>query len=152
AGNNDALFPALFGDLSALTPAQDFAVTLNQIMSSLASTRAKIVVANIPDVTAVPYLTPIETFAKNHHVSVSFAIAKLGVQRGDYLRPSALPLATDIVTGKSPGPLQDICAPPIPGFPPVPCVLKNVDAVQIRATVLAYDLVIALTAFRYGAT
>src|SRR5262249_3871451 len=45
AGNNDALFPELFGDISTLTPIQDFAATLNQIMNSLASTHAKIVLA-----------------------------------------------------------------------------------------------------------
>jgi lysophospholipase L1-like esterase len=59
-GSNDALQALTLG----LTPTdpQRFATGYDKLMSSLAGTNARMVVANIPDVTALPFLMPVPVF------------------------------------------------------------------------------------------
>src|SRR5262249_21282468 len=42
--------------------------------------------------------------------------------------------------------------PPIPGFPPVGCVMTFSEILQTKIAVLSYDAVIAASAFRHNAT
>ena len=60
-GNNDALVPALVGQLDSLTPLAQFAASYEKVLDNLSSTGATIVTANIPDVTEVPYFTPVKS-------------------------------------------------------------------------------------------
>lgn len=55
-GNNDVVAALLTGDPSAMTPAAQFTVYFTQLMTRLALTRATILVANIPDVTELPFV------------------------------------------------------------------------------------------------
>lgn len=60
-GNNDVLGFAASGGYSPKSPtdAQTFAYLYSQLCSSLDSTGAKVVVANIPDVTSIPFFTTV---------------------------------------------------------------------------------------------
>lgn len=61
-GNNDALLYALAGadsNLETLTPTDQFKTYYNLLVSQIATTKAKGVIANIPDVTTIPNLTTV---------------------------------------------------------------------------------------------
>jgi lysophospholipase L1-like esterase len=67
-GNNDVLGAVVRGvaqDGVTLTPAAAFRTAYGQVLSALATTGGKIVVATIPDVTAIPYATTIPPFVVN---------------------------------------------------------------------------------------
>lgn len=58
-GNNDILAYATRGGLFPVTSASNFQTWYGQILDALAATNAKVVVANIPDVTSVPFFTTV---------------------------------------------------------------------------------------------
>jgi hypothetical protein len=154
-GNNDALLPALTGNLNALTPLNKFAADYTTLLQTLHSqTSAAIVTANIPDVTEAPFFTPVAAFAQQVNVPVTTVAAALGVTPFDYLRPGALPIAAAILTGKQPGPLPPNCPSPLAALTPnpIPCVLTAAQALQVQLTILAYNGVIAVDSAIYDAS
>jgi lysophospholipase L1-like esterase len=58
-GNNDALGVVTSGNLALLTPLASFTADYNTIVGAIASTGAKMAIANIPDVTAIAYVTAV---------------------------------------------------------------------------------------------
>jgi hypothetical protein len=155
-GNNDALVPALVGAISTLTPISqadatnpnplaNFTGAFQAVIGSLASTGATLVVANIPDVTEIAFFTPVSRIPHLPGRSSKATAAALGTGSGDYLRMSAMPLAMDILAGKTKGPLPAVCPSPYTGFPApaVPCVLTAADAAIVRAHVNGYNAAIA---------
>jgi lysophospholipase L1-like esterase len=58
-GNNDALGAATTGNLALLTPVASFRADYTKIVGAIASTGAKMAIANIPDVTSIPFVTTI---------------------------------------------------------------------------------------------
>jgi lysophospholipase L1-like esterase len=67
-GNNDVLGAAVRGqaiDGVTLTPTATFRVVYGQIVGALRATGAKIVAANLPDVTTIPYVTTIAPVVVN---------------------------------------------------------------------------------------
>ncbi len=152
AGNNDVLFPELFGPgIFPITPIGDFQQSYDQVLDALSATGARLVVANIPDVTLIPYLTPATKLAQSSQVPIGYLTGALGIQAGDSLRPSALPIAAAILSGSMPGPLPATCPPPIPGFPPIACIMTADEILQTRLTVAAYNAIIADSAFHHNA-
>ena len=64
-GNNDALAAATSGiviDGVTLTTAEQFDAEFRQVAAAIASTGAKMAIANIPDVTSIPFVTTISRF------------------------------------------------------------------------------------------
>ncbi len=62
AGNDDALQADESGSPSSMTPVATFTQEFTQLLGTLHSqTKATLIVANIPDVTEIPYLTPAAT-------------------------------------------------------------------------------------------
>ena len=59
-GNNDALQALTFG--AAPTNTATFALEYNLLFAALASTHAKLIVTNIPNVTEIPFLVPVPAF------------------------------------------------------------------------------------------
>jgi phospholipase/lecithinase/hemolysin len=88
-GGEDATRAALNGDSSLLTPPAAFETAFGEVMSRLAATGAKLVVANIPDVTAIPFFTPAPVAAGLFGVPVQLFLLKLGLGPGDLLSPDA---------------------------------------------------------------
>ena len=130
-GNNDALGAALSGDASRLTPLAQFQADYSQLLNRLAANRARLIVANIPDVTATPYLISAEDLAAQIGLPLAVIGPILGIRAGEYVTPSALPLIPGILANPSTGPL------------PPNVILDTAEVAQVRAAVNAYNAVIA---------
>jgi lysophospholipase L1-like esterase len=92
-GNNDVLGYATSGGVkpSAPTDANTFAFLYSQLADSLAATGAKIVVGNIPEVTAIPFMTTVGP-------GIAASLSKLGLtgmyyQQHGQFTGTALPLS-----------------------------------------------------------
>ena len=70
-GNNDALVPALVGALNTLTPVDKFNASYDAVLDRLKRTGASLVIANIPDVTEVPFFTPLRLIAAQAGIPVA---------------------------------------------------------------------------------
>ncbi|MBV8551885.1 MAG: hypothetical protein JOY54_11325 [Acidobacteriaceae bacterium] len=152
-GNNDALVPALVGDLSMLTPVVQFANDYEAILDALSRTGARIITATIPDITEVAFFTSMQQLSKKAGVPVSVLTKELGTQSGDYLRLSAIPIVDQILNGQTAGPLPASCPTPLQELTPnpIPCVLKAADAAKLRSTIACYNSLIRLESELHGA-
>ncbi|HEX4807649.1 MAG TPA: hypothetical protein VH325_01890 [Bryobacteraceae bacterium] len=160
-GNNDALVPALIGQLSGLTPIDQFQTSYRRVLDVISFTGATVITANIPDVTEVPYFTSVSSIAQQSGACGSVVmpacvdqIAKtLGIGSGDYVRLSGLTLVDEILSGTVKGPLPSSCPSPLAALTtsPIACVLTAADAVTIRAAIAAYNGVIANESTSHGA-
>ena len=94
-GNNDALQADESGAPTSMTPVATFTQQFQQLLNTLqAHTKATLVVANIPDVTVVPYLTPATTIlaqvAAETSLSPTQVATVLGIQDGDLVNATGL--------------------------------------------------------------
>src|SRR5947207_4862050 len=108
-------------------------------MERLEAIGVPVVVANIPDVTVIPYLTSAEKLAALIGAPLSLIGPALGVAAGDYVTPGAFALAAQILTGGAPGPLPD------------DVVLTAAEVASIRASIAAFNDIITAQAQRHGA-
>jgi hypothetical protein len=138
-GNEDALRAALNGNSSLLTPPAAFNTAFGEVMSRLAATGAKLVVANIPDPTAIPFFTPAPVAAGLFGVPVQLFLLKLGLGPADLLTPDAFPLIAPILLNPNPGAL------------PSNVVLDAAEILAIRSATQAYNTSIANHATANGA-
>ena len=139
-GNNDALLPILFGPDATDLPT--FGFLQHIATSTMASASRSLVVANIPDVTRIPYLTSIERLAGILGLPVPTVEAVFGLHPGDLLTPYAF--AVIQAMGGSPSLLPD-------SIPDGPVIIRAAKVGQIRATVEAYNAIIAEEAASNGA-
>jgi lysophospholipase L1-like esterase len=82
-GNNDALAAATSGiviDGVTLTPVASFEADLRTIASALSSTGAKLLFANIPDVTTIPFVNTVPPFLTLPDGSHAFLVGPGGVR------------------------------------------------------------------------
>jgi lysophospholipase L1-like esterase len=140
AGSNDALQADEAGSPAAMTPVSTFTSEFQQLISTLHSkTSAVLIVANIPDVTVVPYLTPAATIlaevSQATGLSTAQAGALLGIADGDLINATGLSQVEAALAalqqGQTPTPLTDA------GF------LDPTEIAQIQATIAQYNSVIA---------
>jgi len=139
-GNNDALVADEAGTPAAMTPVSTFTQEYQQLIAALHSqTQAKLIIANIPDVTLVPYLTPAaliigEVSAASGLPTVAVS-ALLGIQPGDLVNTTGLAEVEAAIAalqqGHLPTPLTD------DGF------LSTAEIAQVQSTVNQYNAVIA---------
>jgi hypothetical protein len=90
-----------------LTPIAQFEGAYSNLVKRLAGTGATVFVANIPDVTAIPYVMPVPTAAALFNVPLPLFTAALGVSTNDYINLDNLPTAVGILQGSIAGPLTD---------------------------------------------
>jgi len=138
-GNNDALTPATHGDASLLTPAADFEAAYTEVMNRLAATGATLVVANIPDVGSIAFLTSAEKVAAAVGAPLSAIGPVLGIGPGDYVTGDAFGQIQAILTGAVAGPL------------PGNLILDAGEVASIRSAVASYNAIIAAQAQSHGA-
>src|SRR5579863_3262617 len=140
AGNNDALAADIAGTPAVMTPVSTFTTLYQQLLSTLhTQTKATLIVANIPDVTSVPYLTPAaEIIAEVSGASglpAATVSALLGIQPGDLVNTTGLAEVQAAVAALQQGqaltPLTDA------GF------LNAAEIAQVQSTVDQYNAVIA---------
>jgi lysophospholipase L1-like esterase len=139
-GSNDALNAAFAGTPAAMTPVTAFTSEYQQLITALHSqTKAKLIIANIPDVTEVPYLTPaaiiIGEVSAASGLPAQVVSALLGIQPGDLVNATGLAEVQAAVAalkqGHMPTPLTD------DGF------LDAAEIAQVQSTVNQYNAVIA---------
>lgn len=138
-GNNDALGAVLAANPELLTPVTQFQSDYAAVIGRLAATGATLVVANIPDVTVVPFLTSAEKVAEELGLPLSVIGSILGIGPGDFVTPSAFPLIQAILMGQSAGPL------------PSSVILTAAQIAQIEGAVNSYNAIIAAEAQSHGA-
>jgi phospholipase/lecithinase/hemolysin len=139
-GNQDALQAVIYGaDPGLVTPVQNFKRAYRTLMRRLAATNATIVVANIPDVTVIPYLTPAEDVAAIVGFPLEIVGPLLGIAAGDFVTPDAFPLIPGILGAPASGPL------------PGTVVLDAGKVEIIRRAIKHFNTVIETTAEEVGA-
>lgn len=139
-GNNDALRADDSGTPSSMTSVATFTQQFQQLLKTLhAQTKATLIVANIPDVTAVPYLTPAATILAQASTATGLSQTQLatalGIQNGDLINATGQSQAQSaiaaITQGQTPTPLTDA------GF------LNASEIAAIQSTVTQYNAAIA---------
>jgi phospholipase/lecithinase/hemolysin len=139
-GSDDILGAASAGNPAAATSLTSFSANYKKLLDQLSETHATLVVANIPDVTVVPYFTPAATIAEEADLPLFVIGPLLGIGPGDYVLPDGVALIPNILSNPALGPL------------PSADVLHAPQVWQVRAIVDAYNFVIATEAFEHGAT
>jgi lysophospholipase L1-like esterase len=138
-GNNDALGAALAGNLALLTPVANFEAAYAEVLNRMAATGARLVVANVPDVTVVPALTSAEEVAANVGLPLSVIGPVLGIGAGDFVTQAGLGLIPGILANPATGPL------------PNGAVLTNAEAAAISARIDIFNDIIAEQAAAHDA-
>jgi len=144
-GNNDALVADETGMPSSMTSVANFTSQYQALITELTTmTPANLVIANIPDVTKVPYLTPAayvlaEVSAETGYPT-SVLSGILGIVPGDLVNPTGTAEIPLILTGQQKGPIDDA------GF------LSAAEVVTVQAQVTAFNQVIAAQAKAANAT
>lgn len=136
-GNDDALQAALATDPAKLTAQAQFQSDFNEVVRRMSATHARLVVANLPDPTVVPFFTPAPVVALVVGQPLATIGPPLGLAAGDRVTPDAFPLILAILAGHAQGPL------------PANVVLTAAEASTIRAAVDGYNGAIAAEAARY---
>jgi lysophospholipase L1-like esterase len=144
-GNNDTLVADETGTPSSMTPLATFTTQYQQLVQYLLeNTNAHLVIANIPDVTAVPYLTPasevLAVTSAETGVPVANLSAVLGIAAGDLVNPTGTAEIPLILAGQQAGPITDS------GF------LSPTEIAAVQAQVKAFNQVISQEATLAGAT
>ncbi|GAC1424669.1 MAG: SGNH/GDSL hydrolase family protein [Acidobacteriaceae bacterium] len=148
AGNNDALVADETGMPSSMTSLASFTTDFTQLMATLKGTGANLIVANIPDVTSVPYMTPsailITEIAAATKLSSTTVASGLGLQPGDLVNAQGLKDAeAQIKQVAQGGSLTTL---------PDRDVLTVAEITTVQNTIAGYNQVIQLQAGAVGAT
>ncbi|HXN49163.1 MAG TPA: SGNH/GDSL hydrolase family protein, partial [Bryobacteraceae bacterium] len=131
-GSNDALQAILFGGDPTASATFGY---LHQIASStMAQTSGHLVLANIPDVTKVPYLTSVERLAHILGLPEGTVETALGLSPGDKVTPYAFALI-QAMNGALTALPDSIAQGPV--------VIRESKLEQIRQTVAEYNAIIA---------
>ncbi len=148
-GSNDALVADDTGSPASMTPIASFTSDYTQLMTALHSkTSARLIVANLPDVTAIPYLTPSamilsEAAAQTNESAAQLGTA-LGLGSGDLVtaqgQMEVQTAISAIKNGKAPTPLDDAG------------VLTAAEVQQVQALEDQYNQVIAQQVSAVGGT
>ncbi|HEX7159428.1 MAG TPA: SGNH/GDSL hydrolase family protein, partial [Edaphobacter sp.] len=122
-----------------------FTSQYTQLITQLSTqTPAHLVIANIPDVTLVPYLQPAAVVLAEYSAATGIPVAQLsalfGISAGDFVTPQGLTEISAILAGKQKTPLSDAA------------VLTAAEAATARSTVNSYNQVITQQAQSVGAT
>jgi hypothetical protein len=128
-----------------MTPLANFTSQYQNLIQQLSTlTTAHLVIANIPDVTLVPYLQPAALILAEYSQATGLPTAVLsklfGISPGDYVTPQGLTEISAILAGKQTTPLSDAG------------VLTAAEASTVRTTVTSYNQVISQQAQSVGAT
>ncbi|MBB5058150.1 lysophospholipase L1-like esterase [Granulicella aggregans] len=145
AGSNNALDADTSGMPSSLTSVADFTTQYTALMKELTTkTTAHLVIANIPDVTQVPYMQAAATILAEYSQGTGYPVSVLsglfGISAGDLLNPEGLAEVAAIVAGTQTTPVSDAG------------VLTAAEVITVQQRVTDYNTVIAAQAKSAGAT
>ncbi|WP_158942021.1 SGNH/GDSL hydrolase family protein [Granulicella sp. S190] len=144
-GNNDALVADETGMPSSMTSVANFTSQYQALITQLTTmTPAHLIIANIPDVTKVPYLTPAALVLGEVSAETGLPAAELsailGIVPGDLVNPTGTAEIPLILGGIQKGPIDDAG------------VLSAAEVVAVQAQVTAFNGVIAAQAKAANAT
>lgn len=144
-GSDDALIAAKTGMPSSMTPVAQFTTEYTQLMQALQSnTKASLIVANVPDVTLLPYLTPgsvvLSEYSQSSGIPVAQLSAMLGIVAADLVNSNGIAQIQAILAGKQSGPVSDS------GF------LSPTEIATVQQTIQQYNTVIAAQVAAVGGT
>jgi lysophospholipase L1-like esterase len=147
-GDNDALVADDAGTADAMTPLTAFTADYAQLITTLKGTSAHLVVANIPDVTLIPYMTSATTVinyvASKTGQSASAVGTALALADGDLVNPHGLDDVESELSSLQPGgslkPLADAD------------VLTASERVTVQALIASYNQVIQQEVSAAGGT
>jgi lysophospholipase L1-like esterase len=144
-GNNDALVADETGMPSSMTSVADFTTQYTALITQLTTMApAHLIIANIPDVTQVPYLTPaalvLGEVSAETGLPTSVLSGILGIVPGDLVNPTGTAEIPLILGGVQKGPIDDA------GF------LSAAEVVAVQTQVTAFNQVIAAQAKAANAT
>ena len=145
AGNNDALVADETGMPGTMTTLANFTTQYTNLVGALrAKAPAHLVIANNPDVTLVPYLTPAAEVLAEYSAATNIPPAQLsallGISAGDLVNPTGLAEIPGILANPTTGPITDSG------------VLTAAEVVTVQSQVTAFNKVIAQQAQNAGAT
>ncbi len=149
AGSEDALLADDAGSPAAMTSLASFTSDYTELITVLKTyTSAHLVVANIPDVTAIPYMTPgsliLSEASQYSGLPASLLSALLGIQPGDLVNAQGL---SDL-EAEAAAFLHGVPLSPLPGSD----VLTVAEQATVRANIEAYNQVIAHLVAASGGT
>ncbi|MHC4106147.1 MAG: SGNH/GDSL hydrolase family protein [Planctomycetota bacterium] len=137
-GNNDVLGFAVSGGTVPTTPLEDFEQDYQELLDRLEATGADLVLANLPDVTAIAYFTSAEKLAELVGVDLAIIENFLKIQAGDLVTIEGLLLAGQILN--APGSFPD-------GLPK-DMVLDTDEVQQSREALKSFNQIIRREAYR----
>jgi lysophospholipase L1-like esterase len=145
AGNNEALAGVFAGTPAAMIPLSTFTTEYQNLIAYLnTKSSAHLVIGNIPDVTAIPYLQSATVllgfFSQQTGAPISVLSAVLGIQPGDLVSLPGVQQVPGILGGTAKGPIASVN------------ILHAADVPTVQANVAAYNKVIAASAQSAGAT
>jgi hypothetical protein len=152
-GNNDILGAVTSGQLQAMvsSPATFFAnfnKSYGALMNALATTKATVVVANLPDVMEAPYFIPVWKLAEAANFPLLEVTRALGLGPLDYVTLDALPAIEGILLHGLPGPLPLSCSG---SSPSTPCFVTFAEAAAVRLVTIGLNAIIAVQAVTHRA-
>jgi|SRR5579884_2708950 len=151
-GSNDALFPLLFAGQNP-TPEAAFETAYDPAVATLAQTSKRLVLANIPDVTLLPYLTPEPVFAA-YVASLNLpdpltATVLTGLMPGDMVTPYAFAVVSLMKANTIPfAPVSMVPPAAVNG---AAIVIPASEVASIQSAIAGYNNHIAKMAAKYHA-
>ena len=139
-GNDDALAADVSGQASSMTQPIIFQYLFDELIANLrTSTSAQLIVANIPDITELPYMTPasdiLNSFSAYTQVPPWVFADILGVEPGDLINTQGMQdIQSDIALAESGQP-----CPPLPAGD----VMRAAQVSQVQGIIQQYNNVIA---------
>jgi hypothetical protein len=117
-------------------------------MNTLASTKATLVVANLPDVMEAAYFIPVWKLAAAAHFPLLQVTWALGLRSLDYVTLDAVPTIAAILSGARSGPLPLFCSSTLPT---TLCFVTFEQAVAVRLVTVGLNAIIAVQAATHRA-
>ncbi|MEI7813098.1 MAG: SGNH/GDSL hydrolase family protein [Ignavibacteria bacterium] len=143
-GNNDILGHATSGGVVPYTPVANFQALYSMTLDSLATLGAKVVVANIPDVSSVPFLTTVGPLLRKKGYPASVYIQNsnnevvLASLASNYITLRAAELIIDPAIGNPTG-IGTLPSKPFPND----VVLDSAEATTVSGVIAQYNAAIS---------
>ena len=143
-GNNDVLGFATSGGTEPLTPIDDLEDQYTDLLDRLEHTGADLVIANIPDVAAIPFFFPAEQIAAQVGQDLAVIGPLLGIESGDFVTLEGLPLVEQKLVEWSIWEHPDPMPEPLPDN----VVLDADEVVQVQQAIDQLNTLIARQSYR----
>lgn len=142
-GNNDILGHATSGGTLPYTPSVNFAALYNALATELAGTGAKVVVANIPDVTSIPFFTTVGPTLYLQNIKYVWGVNSTGDTVLMNVLTNYLTLKASELLAQGKGFTQN---DPLPNS----VILDSLEALNVKNVIYEYNTTIATIAAAKG--